>query len=167
MSETEVPSVASATALPPITEADLAVWYNMSKQLKELKATEAMLRSRIVAHFFPTKTEGTNTTPLANLYVLKATCPIDRKVDIGALTSITEKLKEAKIPLDVLVLYKPELATSVYRTLTAEQLALFDQCLIIKDGSAQLEITMPAANKKALEAQKAAQAKVDVLAGVK
>ena len=131
------------------TQEDLNNWYVMQEQLKKLKAAEMALRKRIFGTYFPAPVEGTNTYPLAQDWVLKGTYPVTREIDPGALQANKERFLAAGIPVDNAVVYKPSLAVAVYRTLTAEQMQLFDQCLIIKPGSPGLEILLPAKAKKA------------------
>jgi hypothetical protein len=126
-----------------VTMKDVEQWYTMQEQLSKLKIAESILRKRIVGHFFPTPREGVNSHPLEAGWVMKADCGIDRKVDEAALTTLKAPLKEAKISVDKLIRWKPELAVKEYRTLSDEQRHLFDQCLIIKPASPQLEIVLP------------------------
>ena len=131
------------------TPQDLHKWYLMQDTLKKLKSEEMSLRKRIFATYFPAPVEGTNTHPLPQDWVLKGTYPVTREIDPGALQANKERFLAAGIPVDNAIVYKPSLAVSVYRTLTAEQMKLFDQCLIVKPGSPGLEIVLPAKSKKA------------------
>lgn len=135
-----------------VTAADLAEWYRLQAELGKLKSAEALLRSKIFKHYFPAPTEGTNKFELndGTGAVLKATHVINRSIDPGALDALKAAQHEAapgsnvpKLPLDELVRYKPELAVSEYRKLTDEERIFFDQCLIIKPGSPQMEISIP------------------------
>lgn len=141
-----------------VTAADLAEWYKMQAELGRLKSAEALLRGRIFKHYFPTPKEGTNNVPLndGTGAVLKGQHVINRSVDQGALDALRKSVQEAaalreqggqpNIPLinvDKLVKWKPEVAITEYRQLTEEERHFFDQCLVIKPGSPQLEITIP------------------------
>lgn len=130
-----------------VTQKDLEAWYQLQLELKRIKASEMLMRMKIFKHYFPAPAEGTNTAPLADGYVIKATYPITRDVDPGALQALKDTLLEQGVRADELVQYKPSLVVKEYRTLTAEQQHLFDQCLIIKPGSPGLEIVLPAKNK--------------------
>lgn len=134
----------------------LAKWYETAEQLRNLKATEAMMRGRIYEHYFPEAkagaegTEGTNNHDLddGTGAVLKAKRVVDRKVDEAALDAYKSSSKEEgsnlpKLPWNKLVAYKPELVKSEYNKLTDEERHACDGVLIIKDGSPQLEITIP------------------------
>lgn len=132
--------------IPPdvVTEADLSAWFVAAEELSKAKAREMRLRLRIFKFYFPNPKEGTNTVdlpPVAGVpYALKATYPITRNVDQALLDTLLPKLHEKGIPIDSLIERKPTLVLSNYRTLTAEQLALFDQVLEIKPGSPGLKI---------------------------
>ena len=126
-----------------VTQADLAVWYKLNEELKRLKGQEALLRQKIFKGMFLNPHEGTNSVDLPDGYVLKGKHNINRDIDPGALDALRPELKKAKILVDQLVRYKPELKIALYRELTDEQRQLFDQALIIKDGMPGLEIVMP------------------------
>lgn len=126
-----------------VTQADLAAWYEMSEQIKALKGKEMLLRQKIYKGLFHDPKEGTNSVDLADGYVLKGKRTINREIDPGALQALREKFTEAGILTDELVQYKPSLKIKEYRTLTEEQMHLFDQALIIKDGAPALEIVLP------------------------
>jgi len=126
-----------------VTQADLSAWYEMSQELKKLRAKEMVLRKKIFDGAFPDPKEGTNNYELADGYMLKAQYKLDRNVDPGALDALKDKLRENKINPDSLVQYKPSLVIKEYRHLTEEQHKLFDQCLIVKPGSPSLEIVLP------------------------
>jgi len=131
--------------IPPnqVTTEDLFQWYQMQQDLSALKAAEGLLRAKIFKGLFPAPEEGTNTHHLPDGYELKAVHKINRTLDIAAVTAFADKFKEAKIPVDKLIEYKPELRIKEYRSLTAEQMQLFDQCLVVKDGTPDLKIVLP------------------------
>lgn len=125
------------------TPEELVEWYQLKQQLAEVKEREMELRKKIFASFFPEPIEGTNKSPLSDGYVLKATHSIDRKVDDATFQNIKAELLNRGIAVDSVVKYKPELSISAYRLLTEEQVKFFDQCLIIKPGSPQLDVVKP------------------------
>lgn len=135
-------------AQPAVTAEEMSQWYAMQEQLKKLKASEMLLRQRIFGSYFPDPSEGTNTAPLSDGWVLKGGYKIERKLDVGALGAMREQFTEAGISVDALVEYKPELRIKPYRELTAEQMALFDRCLIIKPGAPSLSVELPAKARK-------------------
>jgi len=148
-----------------VTAADLSEWFHLHAELGRIKSAEALLRSKIFKHYFKDPKEGTNNHPLndGTGAVLKGQYVINRSVDIGQLdalktaqsTAWSEEAIAARkagqgampnIPLlkfDELVRWKPEVAVSEYRKLTKEEQHYFEQCLVIKPGSPQLEIAIP------------------------
>lgn len=126
-----------------VTQADLSAWYEMSQELKKLRAKEMILRKKIFDGAFPDPKEGTNNYELADGYMLKGKYELTRNIDPGALDAMKATLRENNINPDALVQYKPSLVTKEFRALTEEQHKLFDQCLIIKPGSPALEIVLP------------------------
>lgn len=137
-----------------LTAAEIFEWYKLTEELATLKTREHFLRMRVFRHLVPVPEEGMNTVDLDALpllagvqlnagYVLKAQHVISRSIDEGALTTLTPKFVEALIVVDKLVKRKPELVTGEYRKLTVEQRRLFDQALIVKPGSPQLDIVLP------------------------
>lgn len=149
-----------------VTAADMAEWTKLQAELARIKAAEMLLRTKIYKKFFPSPDEGTNTVDLSDGWVIKGKRTIDRKIDLplfqmlasGKRTATGETAEQSKfevygIKADELIQWEPKLVLKKYRELTAEQLALFDQCLTIKDGSPALEIVLSAAAAKAKAAQ--------------
>ena len=126
-----------------VTQADLAEWYKLQEELKKVKAREMLLRTKIFGYFFTSPVEGTNSYDLPDGYVLKGKHTINREVDPGAFQAMREQFSQAGIHPDAMVQWKPSLKLKEYRELTAEQIQLFDQCLIVKPGSPALEIVLP------------------------
>ena len=126
----------------------LEKWYKMQEELKVLRDAEAKLRTIIFKEAFPSAKEGTNKVELTDGYVLSATLPITRKVDIAAFEAMKELLAENNISSDKMVKWNPELDLKQYRCLDPEEVMIVDQFLIIKEGSPQLKIVLPAASKK-------------------
>lgn len=137
------------TAIPPdqVTQKDLEDWYKATEELTRAKQREILLRMRIFRHYFPSPAEGTNTFVLPDGYELKGVHKINRSVEPAALEVLKPKFAEAKIRVDSLIKYDPDLVIKEYRTLTEEQVQLFDQCLVVKDGTPDLKIVQPARNK--------------------
>ena len=126
-----------------VTQEDLNTWAQMQVQLSNLKTAEMLLRQKIFKHFFTAPTEGTNTAPLSEGWVLKATYPITRKVEMPLLVAAAPDLRNAGIIVEDLIRNVPELVISKYRTLTPEQVQLVDRVLTVKPGSPQMEIVQP------------------------
>lgn len=153
----------------------LAAWDYLCKRIamevKPLIEQEREMRKELFAELFPAPGEGTNTLPLDAGYVVKATYPLERKVDQAAVDQL-RSLKVADLSpalfqslhlqgepnlqanmlvvqalslnIDELLEYKPSLKLKQYRELTAEQSILFDRCLEVKPGSISMEIVLPA-----------------------
>lgn len=148
-----------------LTAQEVFEWYEVTEQLAKLKQKEGLLRQRVWRHLVPLPEEGTNTVELANNpifqgvdtggFVFKGQHKINRDIDEGALTTLgpvfaarTVDGKPAPLPVGKLVKWSPELVLREYRKLTVEEMQEFDQVLIIKPGSPQCEIVLPAALKK-------------------
>ena len=126
-----------------VTQQDMERWYTVQEQLSKLKNEEQLLRQKIFKGMFHDPKEGTNSVDLADGFVLKGKRIINRTVDDAAFKASVEELAKNGIATDQIVKYKPELVTSEYRKLTAEQINLFDTVLIVKDGMPGLEIVKP------------------------
>ncbi len=133
----------AAIPVQEVTQEDLNLWYKLTEELARVKVAEMELRKKIFGAKFPSPVEGTNTIPLTEGWVLKGQYKIDRKVDEAAVVALTPVLKEHKIPIKELIIYKPELAIREYRNLDEAQMAIFNQVLLIKPGSPSLEIVKP------------------------
>lgn len=140
----------------PVTMADLQEWYRLKQELGKIKSAEALLRSKIFGFYFTDPKEGTNKHELndGTGAVLKGTHVINRSVDQGSLDAYRDQMGQEgsnlpKLNLGALIKWKPEVVIGEYRKLTAEEQLAFDQCLVIKPGSPQLEITIPKKAKPA------------------
>jgi hypothetical protein len=140
-----------------VTPAELAKWFLLKKQLATVKAAESLMRARIAKFFFPSPDEGTNNHPLKDGTgaVLKLTHTIDRKVDEGELEALKAVLAEAEtdeksnlhgitLDFDKLIVWKPELKIAEYRKLSEAERQVFDRVLVVKPGSPQVDIKIPA-----------------------
>lgn len=126
----------------------LAHWAKVAADLTALKAQEVALRRELFGEAFTAPEEGTNTYPLPAGWKLKGTQVIDRKVDVPAYTALLPKFREAKLPVDDLIKWKPEVSITEYRKLAGDSLHLFDQALIIKPSETPgLEIVPPSKKK--------------------
>lgn len=119
----------------------LTSWHESIAPMQAAKAKEAKLRKQVIEAFFPDGLkEGTNRAELPHEKDLVASQPHTRNIDEGAFNSIKEKLVELETPVDMLVVSKLSLAKTIYNKLGEKQLALFNECIIEKPGSASLEI---------------------------
>ena len=150
-------------------EADLALWYQQSVQLKALKESEMELRNKVVQYYFPLGLkEGTNKADLPEGWKLDVKGTINRKVDEAVISAVMSEMAD-KFQIDAgeFIKYKPELDLPAYRQLVdnvvifgdpvqgeaqerakaREQakliLATFEQLLIITDGSPQVSLVAP------------------------
>lgn len=153
-------AIVAAGGIPSneLCQEDVFDWYAMQDQLSALKASEMLMRQKIYKTMFVDPKEGTNKSLLPDGWELKAQRVVERKVDEGALAVLSSKITNAQggeepsvfekngISADKVIRWKPELAKAAYNTLTAEQQKIVDRALIIKDGSPQLEIVLPAKN---------------------
>lgn len=134
-----------------ITNADIAQWQELQKQLADLKQKESLMRDRIVRGLFAANLkEGTNNFSLGNGYVLKGTHTITRTVDPAVLTTMWEHLKNQGVPVSALIKNKPELVKSEYSKLPEDLRHQFDQVLTIKPGSTSLKVEFSKAEAKKL-----------------
>ena len=131
----------------PVTAEDLAAWWKMTQDLTALKASEMLLRTKIFKGMFPTPKEGTNKVPLTDGWELQAVHAVNRKVDPAAAKALQEEFIANGINPAALIELKPELKKAAYNELTQEQKNLFDNALIVSDGSPQMKIVLPAKNR--------------------
>lgn len=115
----------------------------LKAQLDPLVAQERAIRKQIVDSF-EQKVEGSkNTVGLANGYTLKMNYKLKREIDEPVLKNLHAELAAAAVPVDMLIKYKPQLETSVYRALNDQQRAVVDKALVIKEDSHTVEIVAP------------------------
>ena len=131
----------------PVTQDEFNEWYALQNQMREIKEREMELRRKIFAFYFRDAVEGTNKLEMQDGYTLTAKRVINRSVDKGSLVTLTPELQAAGIKVDDLVEWKPSLKLSAYRKLTEAQTQIFDQVLVVKDGSPSLEIVAPKGDK--------------------
>lgn len=124
-------------------------WAKATQEAEKAKAViakEQELRKKVFSAFFKLPREGVNKEDLANGWILKGDYKLTRAIDEAALTANQKDLQEKGIPMDTLVVWKPELATSVYRRLTNDQIAEVDKAfLITKPASPTLTLVPPKA----------------------
>lgn len=130
-----------------VTQEEFNEWYALQNQMREIKEREMELRKKIFAFYFQGAVEGTNKLEMQDGYTLTGKRVINRSVDKGSLVSLTPELQAAGIKVDDLVEWKPSLKISAYRKLSEAQTQLFDQVLVVKDGSPSLEIVAPKGDK--------------------
>lgn len=124
-----------------------ALWMEANAKLSTLKADELRLRNELIAMLYPTGTvpTGTNTTPLAEGWVIKVVGKQNITVDESLLGETQEMVKKSDptLDFDAVIKMKPSLSLSGFNELTEEQKKLFQNCLITKPGQATVEIAKP------------------------
>lgn len=124
----------------------LAAWakaIELANEAKKVVDAEMDLRKKVFAAFYPTPVEGTNMLDLNGGWKLKGTYKIERKIDEAVLDPVLEKLRAMKVNPDTLVKWWPQVQLTGYRTLTAEQQAVFDAALVIKPQAPGLTLLSP------------------------
>jgi hypothetical protein len=140
------------TATQPTDDQMIQEWKLWKDRTAFAQQKERALRATIIHKLFPSPKEGANNLELAlddgRTAKVKLTYPIDRKVDPGELEALTKAAREqpdhplAGANFDALVRKKPELNKRVYNTLPEDKRIVFDSCLTIKPGSAQLDVQL-------------------------
>lgn len=128
----------------------VSVWnahVNLLEIIKEIIPAEMDARKTVFARAFPDPKENTNTLELAAGWKLKAVHKLDRKIDEATLSVVLEELAKMGVNVDLLIKYKPELELAAYRTMTAENLVVFNQAITTKPGSPQMELVAPKVKK--------------------
>ena len=118
-------------------------WYSKKEELAKVQAQERALRQSVVNVFFPDGlNENTNKIKLDTGDDLVVTQPYTRKVDKAIFSQILPDLIEAGVDVNEVTETKVELRVAAYRKLTAEQLAIFDECVTTTPGSPQVKIAV-------------------------
>lgn len=118
-------------------------WYSKKEELAKVQAQERTLRQSVVNVFFPDGlNENTNKIKLDTGDDLVVTQPYTRKVDKAIFSQILPDLIEAGVDVNEVTETKVELRVAAYRKLTAEQLAIFDECVTTTPGSPQVKIAV-------------------------
>lgn len=118
-------------------------WYSKKEELAKVQAQERALRQSVVSVFFPDGlNENTNKIKLDTGDDLVVTQPYTRKVDKAIFSQILPDLIQAGVDVNEVTETKVELRVAAYRKLTAEQLAIFDECVTTTPGSPQVKIAV-------------------------
>lgn len=125
----------------------LKAWHDATKEVEAAKsviAREMGLRRQLMEMAFPNPKEGANKFTLPGNWVLKLTHKIDRKVDEAAIEDVIENMgKKFGIDGHLLLRYKPELNTKMFKELPEEQQIIFSEALIIKPSTPTMELVEP------------------------
>jgi hypothetical protein len=129
--------------LPQDKHLRLLAWQELHGLQKQLKKAEMELRKELTGAFFDIANakEGTNTSDLGNGWKLKYKHKLDRKPDEAAFEAVFSRLPEGS--KDSLIKFKPEVSIKAYRSLSETNRKIFEECLIIKPGSPELELVPP------------------------
>lgn len=146
---TEIPEQQEMT--PEQAYALLQEWYKHVQELAPLKVREVLMRKDLRAFYFPAPQEGTNRLFIGGGCDLMLKHQIIRKVDEAALDASVKDLRKAKIKVDELFVYKPQLVKKEYEALTPEQREMVDAVLTISEGEAP-QLSIVQATQKSLAA---------------
>lgn len=119
----------------------LAKWQDVAKELKSLKVQEMDMRKKLSKHFFPNPKEGTNTCDLGNEWKAKTNHKVNRKCDEAVFEAVFSRLPRGS--KSSLIKFEPKLIVKAYKSLTDKERKIFDECLIISDGSPTLSVVPP------------------------
>lgn len=124
-------------------------WNRADATAKAAVARERDLRKQVIDASFDKLTVGTNTLVLGAGYKLKAgitqSYSLQKDADDSYTTLVNILGQMNPETAKRLVRWKPEVSVSEYKKLTAEEQALINQVLVIKDNSPQLELVVPKA----------------------
>ena len=124
-------------------------WNRADAEAKAAVVRERDLRKQVIEASFDELKTGTNTLVLGAGYKLKASVTqaySPQKDADDSYTSLVNVLGQMNPETAKrLVRWKPEISVSAYKSLTAEEQALINQVLVIKDNSPQLELVVPKA----------------------
>jgi len=134
--------------MDPKTKLILA-WLEAGEELEVTKKEERTLRDRIHAEVFEsTDAIGTHRHALGDGYFLrlvtKENITVERNVERveAVLTKLCETPDGPELARTIFK-WKPELSTSVYKSLLPAQKVLIDEVLTIKPGAPSLEYIRP------------------------
>lgn len=129
--------------LPADPQLRLMAWNELQELLKDLKKVESTLRKEMLSEFFPSPEEGTNNCALGNDW--KAVCkqPVTRKCDEAAFEPVFKQLPRGY--RQKLIKTSHTLIVANYRKLSEDERKIFDEALIISNGSASLTVVPPKA----------------------
>lgn len=124
-------------------DTQLAIWEQVSYELKKLREAETKMRKCCFEKYFKEYHENTNKQQLHNGYFLSANVPIRRvfKKDFS-VDDLSDKLLECGVdPDDVIkTKIKYELVLSNYRKLFASEQEMINKFLTITEGTPTLKI---------------------------
>jgi hypothetical protein len=123
-------------------------WNNAAQQQKFWRDRELSFRTTIVGEMYTLET-GTQRIDLESGWQLKIERGLEYKLNNkeGQVDKVLESELIPEVLAKLLINWKPEVVRKTYDTMTAEQKALFADCLDIKPSSPQVELVPPKASK--------------------
>jgi hypothetical protein len=127
--------------MPQMTfEAAVAQWQSLKRQISSLAEQEMILRLHVFSAAFKTPVEGINLLTMADGAKLKATYPINRKVDGALWLPVRAELIAKGVLADDIVKYHPELSIGTYKKLPADIRRKVDRAITAKPGTPSLKV---------------------------
>lgn len=126
------------------TKSLLTRWNEAKLAAKVAVEKERLLRDEVVA-LFGAQEEGTRTLVYEGFAEIKLRQTVDRKVDENLLQEVMKKFpKDSVYRRDSTYLFrwKPELKTKVYKEMPESDRIIFDNALVIRLASPQIEATI-------------------------
>lgn len=116
----------------------------LKNELAQAQNAERQNRKVLFDTFFPDAPKGSHSLDVDDGRTVSATFSLEYKVDEGALDAVRKVMQEEfDVNVDAMFNWKPSLKMALYKELSEEERAVFDQCLTITEGSPQLKITEP------------------------
>jgi hypothetical protein len=140
----------------------LVAWAGLQKWAAFFKEAEMRVRKAVFVQCFPAPKLGVNSFPLNQGYVLKATHKINYALDEALIPLVRAELASQNIPLDPFLKVSYKLVESAYKEITADEQKnqtigpVLRKMITATDAAPAMEITLPAAAKKAQERADAA-----------
>lgn len=150
IAEDEVADVATVVPGDMIKE-----WLRLKVAKNEAEYAELTMRRAIIETFFAGQAEGSKTKKDTDGNSIGATIVVNRTIDKELLTVRAPQFAEQGIALDALIRYKPELVVGVYKKLSDQQRAVFDEVLTITDGTPQLKCEPPKPKRRRNDTRRA------------
>lgn len=118
---------------------EIGKWLKVKDQLKDAKAKEDELRTKIIDFYFPNAAAGKTKIDMPDGWELATDHKLKREIDEAALPAVMEKLPEGSE--DTLIKYKVELKLKEYNKLHDTQKEIMDDCIIEKIAKGTLTLT--------------------------
>lgn len=126
----------------------LTIWWKAVDAVaatKPLVEKERDIRKQVIAEFFPKPKEGSNLSEIDNGWHLKLNYPMKREIDEALVQAVRDTLEAADHSGDKVIVMRPKLDLKEYRGMPKKATDIIDRCIIMKPGSASLELVPPKA----------------------